>query len=59
MTTIVLVSGNAMCLSQLSLSEVTGSEKNLIAQLVSRLSLSEIMVQGRTNIGQLVSQVAM
>ena len=46
-----------MCLSQLSLSEVTGSDKNLIAQLVSQLSLSEIMVQGRTNIGQLVSQL--
>ena len=44
-----------MCLSQLS--EVQGSEKNLIAQLVSQLSLSEIMVQGRTNIGQLISQL--
>ena len=31
-----------MCLSQLSLSEVTGSEKNLIAQLVFQLLLSEI-----------------
>ena len=47
-----------MRLSQLSLSEVTGSEKNLIAQLVSQLSLlSEIIVQGTTNIGQLVSQL--
>ena len=50
---IVSVCVNTMCLSQLSLSEVTGSEKNLIAQLVSQLSLSEIMVQGRTDIGQL------
>ena len=48
-----------MCLSQLSLSEVTGSEKNLVAQLVSRLSLSETMVQGRTSIGQLVSQLSL
>ena len=38
------VCGNTMCLS--SLSEVTASEKNPIAQLVSWLSLSEIMVQG-------------
>ena len=44
-------------LSQLSRSWGTGSEKNLIAQLVSRLSLSESTVQGRTNIGQLVSQL--
>ena len=48
-----------MCLSH-SLSEVQGSEKNLIAQLVSQLSLSEIMVQGRTSIGQKhVSQLSL
>ena len=34
-----------MCLSQLSLSEVQGSEKNLIGQLVSQLSLRENVVQ--------------
>ena len=39
--------------------EITGYEKNLIAQLVSRLSLSEIMVQERTNIGHLVSQLSL
>ena len=48
-----------MCLSQLSLSEVQGSEKNLSAQLVSQLSRSKILVQGRTNIGQLVSQLSL
>ena len=48
-----------MCLSQLSLSEVQGSRKILIAQLVSRLSLSKIMVQGRTHIRQLVSQLSL
>ena len=47
----------AMCLSQLSRSWGTGSDKNLIAQLVSRLSLCEIMVQERTNIGQLISEL--
>ena len=49
-----------MCLSQLSLSGVTGSAKNLAAQLVSRLSLLvRIMVQGRTNVGQLVPQLSL
>ena len=56
---IVSVCGNTMCLSQLSWSWGTGSEKNLIAQLVSRQSLSEIMIQGRTNIGQLISQLSL
>ena len=54
---IISVCGN--CLSQLPRSWGTGSERNLIAQLVSRLSLSEIMFQGRTNIGQLVSQLSL
>ena len=52
------VCGNTMCFSQLLWSWGTGSEKNLITQLVS-LSLSEIMVQGRTNIGQLVSRLSL
>ena len=56
---IVSVCSNTVCLLQLSQSWGTGSEKNLIAQLVSRLSLSEIMVQGRINIGQLVSQLSL
>ena len=37
---IVSVRGNTMCLSQLSLSEVQGSEKNIIAQLVSKWDYS-------------------
>ena len=51
-----IVSGlryNTMCLSQLSRSWGTGSEKNLVAQRVYRLW--DYMVQGRTNIGQIVS----
>ena len=48
----ISVCGNTVCLSQLLWSWCTGSEMNLITQLLSRLSPIEIMVQGRTNIGQ-------
>ena len=37
-----------MCYLNYREAEVTGSEKNLIAQLVSRLSLSEKYGSGRT-----------
>ena len=45
---IVSVCGNTMCYLNYREAEVTGSEKNLIAQLVSRLSLNEKYGSGRT-----------